>query len=202
MSELLNGLLYKHGKVPPLTLALIGACVLISLYSNLGDSLGKLVPLLISEYRGNSWEQLIEIHNGQYWRLLSPILVHFGLLHLLFNMMWLWDLGGVIESRWSSLELGILVVVIGISSNLVQYLMQGALFGGMSGVVYGLLGYLYVLGRLRPDLGLQVPPQIMAFMMIWFALCWTGMLGGIANWAHTAGLLAGAAAGSLRSQIP
>lgn len=201
MSELLNGLLYKHGKVPPLTLALIAACVLISLYSNLGDSLPKLLPLLMSEYRGNSWSQLVEIQQGQYWRLLSPILVHFGVLHLLFNMMWLWDLGGAIESRWSTLELSILVVAIGISSNLVQYLMQGALFGGMSGVVYGLLGYLFVLGRLRPDLGLQVPPQIMAFMMIWFALCWTGMLGGIANWAHTAGLAAGAAAGLLRSQI-
>jgi GlpG protein len=201
MSELLNGLLYKHGKVPPLTLALIAACVLISLYSNLGDSLAKLLPLLMSEYRGNSWSQLVEIQQGQYWRLLSPILVHFGVLHLLFNMMWLWDLGGAIESRWSSLELSVLVIAIGISSNLVQYLMQGALFGGMSGVVYGLLGYLFVLGRLRPDLGLQVPPQIMAFMMIWFALCWTGMLGGIANWAHTAGLAAGAAIGLLRSQI-
>lgn len=201
MSELLNGLLYKHGKVPPLTLALISACVLISLYSNLGDSLAKLLPLLMSEYRGNSWSQLVEIQQGQYWRLLSPILVHFGVLHLLFNMMWLWDLGGAIESRWSSLELSVLVIAIGVSSNLVQYLMQGALFGGMSGVVYGLLGYLFVLGRLRPDLGLQVPPQIMAFMMIWFALCWTGMLGGIANWAHTAGLAAGAATGLLRSQI-
>jgi GlpG protein len=201
MSELLNGLLYKHGKVPPLTLALIGICVLISLYSNLGDNLAKLLPLLMSEYRGNSWAQLVEIHQGQYWRLLSPVLVHFGLLHLLFNMMWLWDLGGVIESRWSSLQLGFLVILIGVTSNLAQYLMQGALFGGMSGVVYGLLGYLFVLGRLRPDLGLRVPPQIMAFMMIWFALCWSGLLGGIANWAHTAGLAAGGGLGLLRSTV-
>lgn len=199
MTELLSGLLHKHGRIPPLTLALIAACVLISIYSGLGDNLGKLVPLLMSEYRGNSWASLVEIQNGEYWRLLTPILVHFGLLHLIFNMMWLWDLGGVIESRWSTLHLAIIVVAIGVSSNLAQYFMSGALFGGMSGVVYGLLGYLYVLGQLRPDLGLHVPQQIMAFMLIWFALCWTGLLGGIANWAHTAGLVAGALLGLARA---
>lgn len=201
MNATVKALLYKHGKLPPLTLALIGACLAVSLYSGFGDSLERLLPLLMSEYQGSGWDGLIEIQNGQYWRLLTPILVHFGFLHLLFNMMWLWDLGGVIESRWSTLHLAALVLVIGASSNLVQYLMDGALFGGMSGVVYGLLGYLYVLGQLRPDLGLQVPQQIMLFMLLWFALCWSGLLGGIANWAHSIGLVSGGALGLIRSQI-
>ncbi|MDD9893331.1 MAG: rhomboid family intramembrane serine protease [Gammaproteobacteria bacterium] len=201
MNDLLNGLLYRHGTVPRLTLVLIAISAAVSAYSGLGDSLGKLVPLLMSEYRGNSWETLVEIRNGELWRLITPIFVHFGLLHLLFNMMWLWDLGGVIETRWSALQLSALVLVIGVSSNLAQYLMEGALFGGMSGVVYGLLAYLYILGRLRPDLGLHVPQAIMSFMLIWFALCWTGLLGGIANWAHTFGLVSGGLLALGRSQL-
>lgn len=200
MNPTLKALLYKHGKLPPVTLALIAICGLVALYSNLGNNLERLLPLLMSEFRGSSWEQLVEIQHGEYWRLVTPILVHFGFLHLLFNMMWLWDLGGVIEARWSSLQLALLVLAIGVVSNLVQYLMDGALFGGMSGVVYGLLAYLYVLGQLRPDLGLHVPPQIMLFMLLWFALCWSGLLGGIANWAHTMGLVCGAALALLRSQ--
>lgn len=201
MTELFNGLLYKHGKVPPLSLALIIASVLLSLYSGLGNELDKLLPLLMSEYRGNQLSQLLEIQSGQYWRLLTPILVHFGFLHLLFNMMWLWDLGGAIENRFSSLELALLLIVIGIGSNLAQFLMSGALFGGMSGVVYGLLAYLYLLGRLRPSLGLYLPPQIMSFMLLWFAICWSGLVGNIANWAHTAGLLLGAILAVTRSRL-
>ena len=201
MKQLLNSLLYKHGQIPLGTLLLIFVSIAVAIYSQLGAELGKLVPLLISEYRGNSWSGLIEVQQGEYWRLITPIFIHFGLLHLLFNMMWLWDLSGAIETRWNTVYLTVLVLLIGISSNLCQYLMDGALFGGMSGVVYGLLAYLYVLGQLRPELGLRLNPQVMGFMMIWFVICWTGLVGGIANWAHTAGLVVGAFFAGIHSQV-
>jgi len=192
MQELFTGLINRHGRLPQLTLGLIIACVAVALFTNLGADIPRLLPFLMSEYRGNQLSQLVQIQQGEYWRLITPILAHFGLLHLLFNMMWLWDLGGTIEVRWSPLRLALLTVVIAVSSNLAQYLVSGALFGGMSGVVFGLLAYLYVIGRLQPQTGVFVPPQIMAFMLIWFAICWTGLAGNIANWAHLAGLVAGA----------
>lgn len=197
MQDLLGGLVNRHGKMPRLTLGLIVCCLVVALFTNLGSDFTRLLPLLMTEYKGNQLNQLFEIQQGQYWRLISPILVHFGLLHLIFNMMWLWDLGGTIEVRWSPVRLALLTILIGVSSNLAQFLVSGALFGGMSGVVFGLLGYLYVLGQLRPQLGVFVPPQIMTFMLIWFAICWTGLVGNIANWAHLAGLVTGAALAGL-----
>lgn len=198
MKELLGGLVNRHGELPRLTLGLIVLCALVALFTNLGADLQRLLPFLMTEYQGNQLNQLFEIQQGQVWRLISPILVHFGLLHLIFNMMWLWDLGGTIESRWSGLRLALLTLSIGIVSNLAQFMVSGALFGGMSGVVYGLLGYLFVIGRLRPEVGVFVPPQIMSFMLIWFAICWSGLIGNIANWAHLAGLVSGALFGAIQ----
>lgn len=198
MQELFSGLVNRHGKLPRLTLGLIVICVLVALFTNLGADLTRLLPFLMTEYQGNQLNQLFEIQQGQVWRLISPILVHFGLLHLIFNMMWLWDLGGTIETRWSGLRLALMTLSIGVVSNLAQFVVSGALFGGMSGVVFGMLGYLFVLGRLRPDLGVSVPPQIMSFMLIWFAICWSGLVGNIANWAHLAGLVSGAGLGLIQ----
>jgi GlpG protein len=65
------------------------------------------------------------------------------------------------------------------------------LFGGMSGVVYGLLGYVWGQGFGRSDLGFSLNRSTVVMMLVWYALCWTGLLGPIANWAHTAGLIVG-----------
>ena len=55
---------------------------------------------------------LPEIRHGQLWRLITPIFIHFGPLHIFFNMLWLRDLGSMIEGRQSSWRLALLVLVI------------------------------------------------------------------------------------------
>jgi GlpG protein len=106
-------------------------------------------------------------------------------------MLWLFDLGGVVEVRQGSPRLGILVGVIAVISNLAQFYYGGPSFGGMSGVVYGLLAYIWVQGKLNPRFGLQLHQYIVYMMLIWFVVCWTGLLGPIANMAHTMGLVMG-----------
>jgi membrane associated rhomboid family serine protease len=132
--------------------------------------------------------------------LITPIFIHFGLLHILFNSLWLWELGGAIERTSQAWKLGVLVLVIGLLSNLAQYFYAGPYFGGMSGVVYGLLGYVWAQGRFNPAARLVLNQSVMAMMMIWFVLCWTGWLGPVANMAHSAGLLAGLLWGWLEAQ--
>lgn len=159
-----------------------------------------------------NWEL---ITNGEVWRLVSPIFLHFlvaGLpIHLLFNMMWLWDLGGSVEKSKSSLYLFFFVLIVGIGSNLAQYfgnqMMYGEafasyrLFGGMSGVVYGLLGFIFVRCRFDPFFPVRLNPAIMQFMMIWLVLGFTGLIGNIANIAHLSGLIIGSAIGFITAKI-
>jgi membrane associated rhomboid family serine protease len=176
--------------LPPLTTALIAISVLIAWLSSFGTNWRVLAPLFISYYLDSG---LVEIRSGQLWRLLSPIFIHFGFMHLAFNMLWLWELGRVIETRRSALLLGVFVVVSGILSNVAEYLYSGPAFGGMSGVVYGLLGYLWMQGRFNRRFGVVLHKPVVVMMLAWFVICWSGileLLGNVrvANVAHSTGL--------------
>jgi GlpG protein len=188
----------------PLTLGLIAISVLVAIYSKLGEDPQAIMRLFISDYAvtGNfiEWNKnLPEIHQGQLWRLVTPIFIHFGILHLLFDMWWLRDLGSMIEARQSSWLLAVLVLVIAVFSNLAQFYYGGPAFGGMSGVVYGLLGYIWMRGKFDPGSGLYVHPSTVTMMIIWFFACFTPLIPHIANATHAVGLALGLAWGYLSS---
>jgi membrane associated rhomboid family serine protease len=181
-----------RSRPPALTLILIVLSVLASL-PNLLSPANVLAPFLIASPGSAAFAEIL---GGEVWRLVTPIFLHFGLLHIVFNMMWLWDLGGSLERLRGPLFLGMFVAVTGIASNLAQYVIAGnPLFGGMSGVVYALLGYVWMQGRVNPGFGAGLHQSTVIMMLGWYVLCWTGLLGPIANWAHTAGLLLGVAWG-------
>lgn len=190
-------LLSRAGKV---TIALVAISVIVSLLTWSGAN----------EYTYWLYFNWDLITQGQVWRLISPIFIHFivaGLpIHLLFNMMWLWDLGGSIEKAKGGQYLLALVFLIGVGSNLVQYFSSimihgsGGFFGGMSGVVYGLLGFIFVRRRFDPFFPLRLNDAIMKFMLIWLVLGFTGLIGNIANAAHLSGLLIGAGLGYLTAK--
>jgi GlpG protein len=127
--------------------------------------------------------------------------LHFGWLHILFNMWWMKDLGTAIERVFSARYLLGLVLVIAVVSHVLEYVMSGPkIFGGMSGVVYGLFAFIWIRGRLDPSFPYRIPQQLVTFMLIWLALGFTGWVGPIANWVHSGGLLVGAAWGFLSSR--
>ncbi len=141
--------------------------------------------------------------NGQYWRLVTPVFLHFHWLHIVFNSLWLWDLGGRVERALGHSNMFMLFLVIAVISNVSQFAFGGAgLFGGMSGVVYGLLGFSWVAPLLQPGWHIRPSSSIMLFMVGWLVLCMTGMVevlgfGAIANAAHVGGLLCGAVLGAV-----
>ncbi len=143
------------------------------------------------------------LDEGQYWRLVTPVFLHFGVLHIVFNGLWVWEFGRRIELQSGSLGFLLLFVVIAVGSNIGQYLWSGpTLFGGLSGVVYGLLGYVWLRGLLAPHPLLLLPRGIILFMLVWLVLCLVGVIdlflaGGVANGAHVTGLAVGAALGVL-----
>lgn len=188
-------------RLPLLTYTLIGICAFVAWGTELGDNRQLVSKFLISNYYYNSVTFLPEVMAGEVWRLITPIFIHFGLLHILFNSLWLWDLGGIIERTSTSWKLGLLVFGIGLLANLAQYLFSTPAFGGMSGVVYGLLGFAWARGKFDPQPPFILNPQIMLMMLIWFVVCWTGLVGPIANVAHTAGLVLGVGWGWLEAQL-
>ena len=200
----------------PVTFVLIFICVGVYLFRQFGNNPQALLHLYISEkdltnLSGLSFWQVIavrlshfqlelpEIQHGEVWRLFTPMILHFSLLHILFNMLWLRDLGSMIEGRQSSLMLVLLVLGIAVGSNLVQFVVGGPDFGGMSGVIYGLFGYIWIRGKCDPGSGLFIDKRNATMMVIWFFFCLSGWAGPIANGAHGAGLVMGLAWGWLSS---
>lgn len=180
------------------TLGLILLCVVIFVAMSSGDRLRNLMFfwLSISNFEASGGGVgLPEVMRGQVWRLVTPILMHGGFIHIFFNLWWLKDLGGVLEWKLGWRALFFLVVVIAVGSNVAQYYADGPRFLGISGVVFGLLGFIWMKGKYDPDFGIQLPQVIVFMMLLWLVLGYTGVLdrsvGPVANTAHSAGLVAG-----------
>ncbi len=160
---------------------------------------------------GGAPEFLELLAGGAVWRWLFPIFIHFSALHLLFNATVVVYLGCRIETNLGAVGLWSLVGAIGLISNLAQYLATpNPLFGGLSGVGYGLLGFILVAARLRPDVNTwRVPPAFSGSLLFFLVVFSTGITEHvfdgvrIANTAHWAGLVAGAlASGLVVSRLP
>ncbi len=190
--------------VGPLTLVLLALCLIVQVLVIGGYEEGVLQELYMTAVVRSgdilrAAPGLTEILRGEVWRLFTPVIVHGGWVHLLLNMMWLLDLGSMIEGRQSTGKFGLLALVFALGSNIGQYFLAGPLFCGMSGVVYGLLGYVWMRGKFDPSSGLFLHPHTVAMMLIWFFLCLANVIPGIANGAHAVGLAMGVAWGFLTS---
>ncbi|SFM33727.1 rhomboid family intramembrane serine protease [Halopseudomonas yangmingensis] len=184
----------------PLTMFLVALCLLVAVLTGLGDRIDALVWFTVTPPVGPQHLQLA-LDLQQPWRLFTPILIHFSLLHLAFNMLWLWELGRRVELRSGGFWLLGLLALFALVSNLAQLLVSGnPWFGGMSGVLYGLLGYCWLYQWLAPNHHFDLPKGVVVLMLVWLLLCLSGLVtlagfGAIANTAHVSGLLAGCAAG-------
>ncbi len=152
--------------------------------------------------RGELWDRsLPEIRGGQFWRLFTPMFIHFGLLHIVFNLMWLRDLGTFVQTRFGGWYLLAFVLASAAVSNLVQLYLSGPSFGGMSGVNYALFGFLWMRGKYDRTALWRLNPVIVQTMLLWFVLCFTPLLGQVANGAHAAGLVFGMIAGFVTGRL-
>jgi GlpG protein len=184
----------------PVTATTLALCLLVfALMGVMGDIVVAaltIVPIGIvngSLVFGSLGEALAA---GQVWRLLSPAFLHFGWMHLIFNMLWLWYFGRQVEAFHGSRRMLLLLLTAGIGANLAQYATGTVLFGGMSGVDYALLGYVWLMSRLAPRSGFFVPQMLVVFMLGWMVFTMTDAaaavgFGNVANEAHLGGLVVG-----------
>ena len=163
-------------RIPFVSLILICISIYIAAISDMGKDLDRISSLFFS------------VDNPL--RLITPIFIHFGFQHIVFNSIGIWELGKIYEAQKGILSFVIFVLIVSVISNTLQYLIDGRPnFGGLSGLVYGIFGYLWIKG-LRDD-EYKLSKEYISISILWFALCWTGLLGPIANWAHAGGLIVG-----------
>jgi GlpG protein len=207
----------------PVVHGLIVISVAVALLTGFGRNYSDLVPFYVSppvinvEFRPADPETgrpgsalpvqgsagLRPILRGEVWRLFTPMFIHYGVPHLVFNMLALYWFGSLIEMRKGSWTLLALILAACPVSFVAQYawdfqqygLDRVSLPGGMSGVVYALFGYCWMRGEYDPEGGLGVGQSTVIWMLMWLALCFTGGLGPIANAAHLGGLVFGMGAG-------
>ncbi|GIU51020.1 rhomboid family intramembrane serine protease GlpG [Shewanella sairae] len=178
----------------PLTLVVFFSCVIIYAAMNLGFA--NTIFDNLSFFTATPSATL-----NEFWRIFTPSLLHFSAMHIIFNLLWWWYLGGKIENRIGFAPLFILLLVGGTLPNVLQYFMAGPQFGGLSGVVYAVVGYTWVMGVKRPESGIGLPPAYIGFMLLWLVLGFTDMFGlSIANGAHLGGLLVGVLQGFIDSK--
>ncbi|MFP6848588.1 MAG: rhomboid family intramembrane serine protease [Pseudomonas sp.] len=191
-----------------MTAVVLLLCFVAAAITLLGDNLEAVSWLSFIDYRvQGDYIYFANLNNtlasGQWWRLVMPMLIHFGWLHLAMNSLWYWELGRRIEFRQGAIGLLGLSLLFSLASNFAQYWWAGpSLFGGLSGVLYGLLGHCWIYQRLAPNNAYRLPPGVLVMMLAWLLICMTGIFellqfGAIANAAHVGGLLAGCLTGLL-----
>ena len=217
-------------KKSPLTVLLIALCAIVFLLTEFGEShdsvayqalqfvsIAPPVPNeLLAADRDSLGVRLTNVKKGELWRLVTPVFIHYGVFHILFNMMWLHQFGRMIENRYGALSLGMLVLAAAIISNFVQCTVPEAIggiaprayinnpyfqthLGGMSGVVYGLFGFIWIRSQVDRSSGMFITQGTVTILLVWLFFCMTpfsaGLVGSVANWAHGIGLLVGMAVG-------
>lgn len=218
---------------PPLTLALMVICGLVALATEFGEAprdhavYKALQFVSVSEpdslaigaspsYPDGMDVRLASIKRGEIWRVVTPVFIHYGITHILFNLYMFFQFGSLIENRYGTLKFGLICLAAAALPNIAQCVVPYAIggtppgltngtmitsLGGMSGVVYGLFGFAWMKSVFDRSFGYRIPQSTVIILIAWLFLCmvpgglgFIGM-GSVANWAHGIGLLVGMAIG-------
>ena len=175
---------------------IIALSIFLTLFTNFGLN-NFLEPLLFIKTNLNSSFENTYLINNEWWRLITPTFLHFSMTHLVFNCLWIYILGQRIEKLDGLSFFLFIFILTGILSNAGQFFWtQQYLFGGLSGSVYGLLGYCFIIELDGRHGRYGLPEALYLFMFIWLLVGFTGVLsffgfGNVANTAHLIGMIAG-----------
>jgi GlpG protein len=99
------------------------------------------------------------------YRWWSHALIHLSLLYLLMNGFWWWLLGRQVETLDGHITLIVITLILALTSGFAQYLAVGPYFAGLSGVTYGLMGWVWGRQTFKAS-HYDLPPWLFPFMML------------------------------------
>lgn len=164
--------------------------------------LGGIVPQLVAA--------------GEYWRLFTALFLHIGLMHLIFNMWALWQLGRLFEIMFGSRRFGLIYFASGLTASVASVLYTGwrlaqsgnpqyGVAAGASGAIFGILGALIIAIRRSPRWRHeQWTRGLVQQLMFWAGLniLFGAMVPGIDNAAHIGGFVTGMLLGFIPHRVP
>jgi rhomboid protease GluP len=128
-----------------------------------------------------TWDQ------GWWWTVFTAIYLHGGILHILFNVLWIRDLAPEVTRVYGPARAFIVFSVAGAAGFVLSDLMSGAPTVGASGSIFGLLAALIVYGRRSGES--HVTGRYMQFAIVMFAFGF--FMSSVNNWAHAGGFAGG-----------
>jgi rhomboid protease GluP len=178
------------------------ACIVLYVASLVFDPRGALQPRGLFNVFSPSVEALFALgatgsvpwQLGRWWTLLTAIYLHGGLLHILFNVLWIRQLGPAVEELYGPSRLVVIFTVAGVTGFVASNLLGHPLTIGASGSIFGLLGAMVAFGQKRGGtFGAMVLRQYGQWALLLFVLGF--LMPGVNNVAHAGGFVGGFAAG-------
>ena len=194
------------GRIPPLTMTLLIISVVVSLLTNfmsppatfkLGQAMVEQLSFVSPRlYEASGGDPAASLKRGEVWRAITPVFLHGSPIHLAMNMFVLVMLGRVTERLVGTPRYALMMLILAALPMLLACLMPPQFDGspftvGISGVVYGLAAYLWIIGMQRPELGFRIPNSMIALLLIVVVLGFTGLIGHLSNWGHLGGFVVG-----------
>jgi len=137
---------------------------------------------------------------AQPWRLVTAVFLHASVLHIVFNMWVLMDLGPQIEELYGSARFLFMYVVCGIGGYILSSAFWHFSVGG-SGAIVGLIGVMLALTTGRQSIGMRMLRSQLIRWLIYLAI-WGLVVPGIDNYAHAGGLATGFILGKIMTDRP
>jgi membrane associated rhomboid family serine protease len=157
---------------------------------------GIAVAVTIAWGSGADVSSLVEsagIRRGELWRLLASAFLHVNVVHLLFNLYWPWEFGQPVERHFGHAKTAALLALLAIVSGAFEFaFVRGGV--GLSGVVYGLFGLLWVLSRHDDRFRATISRSTILLFVAWFGFCIVATeakIYQIGNVAHGSGFVVG-----------
>lgn len=179
-----NMLMFQSRSIVTYTFLIV--LVAVFLFLHLQPIKEWLVPIAINY--GAKYNPLILA--GDYYRLLTPSFLHFDLMHLLFNVVFIYQFGRMVEHVFGWWRMIILMIGSAIFGNLCSYAFVEGLSIGASTVAYGLLGAILFLGLEQRKIFMHFV-RTLVFPILIFSIFWIIIEPGIDVYGHLGGFLGG-----------
>ncbi|MBS4173537.1 rhomboid family intramembrane serine protease [Bacillus sp. FJAT-49736] len=176
--------IFNNGK-PFFTYILLGIQIIIFLILELMGGSSNTQNLIRFGAKSN-----LLIIEGQWWRFITPIFLHIGLLHLLMNSLALYYLGTAIERIYGRVRFLIIYLIAGFTGTLASFLFSSSVSAGASGAIFGCFGALLYLGAVYPKLFFRTMGTNVIIVII-INLIFGYSVSGVDNFGHIGGLIGG-----------